>query len=82
MNLKQGTVLESLTEGLSLSCVRLEEMLLAQNEDDAIAVELENVSSTLGKISAKLAWLAASMQPELCGNAQGVARRHGPQERG
>jgi hypothetical protein len=60
MNVKQGTMLELLTEDVSLSCVRLEELLLTP-ASDVVAGELEDVSAELGKISAKLAKLAATL---------------------
>jgi len=71
MNVKEGTVLELLTEDVSLSCVRLEEVLhTPASEAAAIAAELEDVSVELGRTSAKLAQLAATIR------AQEVNRRY------
>jgi hypothetical protein len=60
MNVKHGAMLELLTEDVSLSCVRLEELLLTP-ASDSVAGELEDVSAELRKISAKLAQLAATL---------------------
>jgi len=81
MKPKQGTALELLTEDVSLSCVRLEEILLAPSEEDAVAAELEDVSSTLGRISTKLAGLAASMQLDIASGEECAVRRCAPQDR-
>ncbi len=63
MNADRETELELLTEGVSLSCVRLEEVLHAPvSEPDAVAAELDDVSTELGKISKKLAQLAATFR--------------------
>jgi hypothetical protein len=80
MKPKEGTALELLTEDVSLSCVRLEEILLAPSEEDAVAAELEDVSSTLGRISTKLAGLAASMQLDMAGGEECAVSLRAPQD--
>jgi hypothetical protein len=66
MHTKEGTVLELLTEVVSTSCVRLEEVLHTPASDaSSIAAELEGVSADLKSTSARLAQLAAIIRAEM-----------------
>jgi hypothetical protein len=66
MHVKEGTVLELLTEVVSTSCVRLEEVLHTPASDaDSIATELEDVSTDLKNTSTRLAQLAARIRAEI-----------------
>ena len=64
MDTKQGTELAILTDDVSVSAFRLEELLNLRRavNDQRVSEEVEDISGELCKISKKLAILAASMR--------------------